>query len=611
MPSLKAISRLDIPWSLESIVRKTLAPLPADRYASAAQLAEDLNRFLQDRPLKFAPELSRYEQITKWGRRHPRLTTAGWVMAIAIILMFPVGVALYLTRGDLALTVSRLDAAEADRLAHRFQEDAQEALCRVKVAPDDKANHDGSLHHGIAATRNVLRLYQVTQKADWQNDVSWQRLESTKRAELADTIRELLLELASAQVRTEKQDVTRASLEALRLIETAGRIRNLRPSRALEMDRARYLTLLHREAAAQQVLAAASKIPFSSAHDHYLLAAFHTRNKNYREAVRLLTISIEMSPKHYWSHFQRALCHQELNENFLAVSDLGVCIGIWPKSTWAHYNRGYLLSKIGKKKEAIEDYTTAIKHNPEFHSAYFNRALAHLELQNFEAALVDFQKVQQSGRNDSDLDAARAMALEGVGQRAEAELLFARVVQPGKKMLTKDTIRFSWTYAFAVAHRAPLFSHKLFDGVLEVQPRHPEALYGKGMLEMKAGRLPLAVRFFDDALNADPTFSEPLRYRAVALARMGQAKQAWTDAESCIGRDKTNPENLYIGACVAAIIARKMSDPQIKDEALKLLKSAIEYGADPDRARIDPDFSDLQGDPDFIKLVDTKSELSE
>jgi len=32
-------------------------------------LAEDLQRFLDDEPLKYAPELSRVERVRKWLRR--------------------------------------------------------------------------------------------------------------------------------------------------------------------------------------------------------------------------------------------------------------------------------------------------------------------------------------------------------------------------------------------------------------------------------------------------------------------------------------------------------------------------------------------------------------
>src|SRR5262249_7343320 len=74
-PSLRA-RRPDVPWSLESILRKCLAPERSDRYRSAADLADDLRRFLEDRPLAHAPELSWAERMGKFVRRHPRLATA-------------------------------------------------------------------------------------------------------------------------------------------------------------------------------------------------------------------------------------------------------------------------------------------------------------------------------------------------------------------------------------------------------------------------------------------------------------------------------------------------------------------------------------------------------
>src|SRR5262249_36786589 len=71
-PSLRQ-HRPDAPWSLESITRKCLDPTPANRYQQAEHLAEDLRRYLEDRPLRYAPELSMRERIAKWRRRHPRL----------------------------------------------------------------------------------------------------------------------------------------------------------------------------------------------------------------------------------------------------------------------------------------------------------------------------------------------------------------------------------------------------------------------------------------------------------------------------------------------------------------------------------------------------------
>ena len=89
-PSIRR-SRPDVPWSLESITRKCLAPDPDRRYQQAEHLAEDLRRFLDDRPLKYAPELSRVEQVRKYLRRHPRLASSASIVAAAALLAFFLG----------------------------------------------------------------------------------------------------------------------------------------------------------------------------------------------------------------------------------------------------------------------------------------------------------------------------------------------------------------------------------------------------------------------------------------------------------------------------------------------------------------------------------------
>ena len=107
-------------WNLESILRKCLAPSPADRYQQAEHLAEDLQRFLDDRPLRHVAELSLRERYRKWRLRHPRLATAGMVSAMATLLLTTLGAALIgsqqllaTAQSQLGQTQEHLDRAEA------------------------------------------------------------------------------------------------------------------------------------------------------------------------------------------------------------------------------------------------------------------------------------------------------------------------------------------------------------------------------------------------------------------------------------------------------------------------------------------------------------------
>jgi serine/threonine protein kinase/tetratricopeptide (TPR) repeat protein/WD40 repeat protein len=79
--------RLDprIPRDLETVVLKCLAKEPGERYATADAVAEDLRRFLGDRPIK-ARRSSTAEQLWRWGRRNPAVAT----LLTAVVLLLAV-----------------------------------------------------------------------------------------------------------------------------------------------------------------------------------------------------------------------------------------------------------------------------------------------------------------------------------------------------------------------------------------------------------------------------------------------------------------------------------------------------------------------------------------
>jgi tetratricopeptide (TPR) repeat protein len=88
----KAPKRLNpsLPRDLETIVLKAMAKEPDGRYAAAQQLADDLRRFLDDKPIR-ARRPTFLEQAAKWTRRHRRPLAAA---AVVLLLAGAVGSAL-------------------------------------------------------------------------------------------------------------------------------------------------------------------------------------------------------------------------------------------------------------------------------------------------------------------------------------------------------------------------------------------------------------------------------------------------------------------------------------------------------------------------------------
>jgi hypothetical protein len=73
-----------IPKDLVTIVHKAIEPERSHRYQSAKELAEDLERFLQDEPIK-ARRISHVSRLARWCKRNPAI--ASLTSGIAVLLI--------------------------------------------------------------------------------------------------------------------------------------------------------------------------------------------------------------------------------------------------------------------------------------------------------------------------------------------------------------------------------------------------------------------------------------------------------------------------------------------------------------------------------------------
>jgi serine/threonine protein kinase len=93
---LRRVNRA-VPAEIETILHKAFAKSPEDRYGTAQELAADLKRFLEDKPIR-AQRPSVREKAVKWSRRHK-----AWLRGAAAMLVLAV----------VTLTISTLVALRA------------------------------------------------------------------------------------------------------------------------------------------------------------------------------------------------------------------------------------------------------------------------------------------------------------------------------------------------------------------------------------------------------------------------------------------------------------------------------------------------------------------
>lgn len=125
-----AATRRALRGDVDNIVAKAMAPLPADRYASAEALAQDIERHLRSLPILARPASLGY-RLGRLFKRHGLAVTAGGLVVLALI----VGAGLALWQADRARSESQRSSAVQAFLAKVLSyNDPQQAQGRELTA---------------------------------------------------------------------------------------------------------------------------------------------------------------------------------------------------------------------------------------------------------------------------------------------------------------------------------------------------------------------------------------------------------------------------------------------------------------------------------------------
>jgi hypothetical protein len=186
-----------VPPGLETIVLKALRKEPGERYATAQELADDLGRFLDHRPI-LARRPGVADHLRKWARRHPSVAASGAV----VLLLLSIGSLLSaaLIRGEQARTRAEQQKAEAAYRRERQRAEEAEARFRlarrsvdelIQVSEEELADRPGVEGVRKRLLRSALAYYQefIEQRRD----------DPGARAELHDTkrrVEKILADLA-------------------------------------------------------------------------------------------------------------------------------------------------------------------------------------------------------------------------------------------------------------------------------------------------------------------------------------------------------------------------------------------------------------------------------
>jgi len=154
--------RPDVPRDLEAICLKCLAKSPTERYQTAQQLTNDLDRYLAGEPTLARPP-DRIETVWKWTRRHP---FAIGTMALVAMSLLALTIVTSIYNARLVAEIGRADQeAEASR--------------RLLYSANVDLAHQSLLRDNVAQTRKLLQSCAPRPGQEDLREFCWRYLQAS------------------------------------------------------------------------------------------------------------------------------------------------------------------------------------------------------------------------------------------------------------------------------------------------------------------------------------------------------------------------------------------------------------------------------------------------
>lgn len=575
-----------------AIVRKLLSPDPAQRYQSARDLQEDVDRHLDNLPLRHAPNPSLRERTRKWFRRHPSSGLYASLLGISILFGLVSALAWHTHKAALEADNRRqvlAFQAEDREATAAFESDFPQAQFVLGVRPDSTEKRQ----EAERLAQQALQRHEALIRIRLQGGIGGVE----EGSPLLEDKGELLLALASTVAGgTDGRPTEHELREALRLNNLAAACfaaEALPP--VLLSQRADLLAQLGDVSGAATARLAAERRPPESARDLYLSARDLCVKGRFREARTLLEKSVRLNPTSYWAWFLLGITAEELGDRPRAITAYTVCVSLGPQRDGAFVNRGLVYLRLRDFPAARDDFDQAVKFNPGRPENYFLRALAREGAGDLKGAQADLNEAVDRGlpatriyfhrarlrQRTGDLEGAKKDRAEGLARTPTDELSW---IARGLARLTTDA-------KGAVAD---------FDKALQINPASRAALMNKAhALSDHLDDNVQARKVMDRVLALYPDHPPALAGQAVLLARLGERDAALKRAKEATERDLA-PVIRYQAACAYSLTSRQV--PADANEAVKLLRLAVDGRYGLDLLASDPDLAPLRERADFQKL---------
>ncbi len=575
--------------ALAAIVQRCLASDPADRYQSADQLLEDLTRQRDNLPLRYQPEPSLRERLSKWVRRHPRLASN-----VTLLTLF----AVVLTAGAVGWT-SR--SRELRRLsANADFELFQQRLPQVRALLVVNRGERAAIDEGLQQANELLG-----QAASEQRPGSLGVLSPDRQKLFRDGIGQLLYYTAQGYW-----------LRSAQATDEEGRAADLKSARDFNLRAADWFRAeLGRVPAAVGLQASRlagrpssvgpsdSDASAEDPLDRLLFATELNQARRFEQTCRYLDgVKADFADDlSFWVLLGSAYSGNDAYEK--AETCFTACLALNPQSWITLSDRGLARMALRQFEDAEADFADVIRLRPDYYGGYLNRALARAGQRDYQAAIDDLTRaIERRGPTRAYFLRSRYRA--AVGDRAGAAADRAR----GLETVPNDEK--SWvSRGVARMQQDPRGALEDFRTATRLNPTSVDAWRNIAhVLSERLGDADGAIAALNTITESGSRDAGAFAGRAVLHARAGRADAAIADAEAAL-KISDEPLTRYQAACVYALLADEK--PDYRRRAFSLLSTSLR-----DLPRVlvglaeqDPDLKPLRDVPEWGTLLEAARSL--
>jgi serine/threonine protein kinase/Flp pilus assembly protein TadD len=565
-PAPRRLNRA-VPVELETIVLKAMAKNPAQRYGTAQEMADDLRRFLEDKPIR-ARRPSWPEQVCRWARRHRPVV---WSAALALLV-------------SLAVLAGCAGWVVRDRAARRARMSA-EADAALQEA--ERCQREGKWPQALAAVRQAEALLR--------NDEA--------ETELSQRVQGLLREVAEQ----EADGHLTAALEEIRLRQAAGHGRESRFAleetlpeyrqafreyglRAETMTSAQAAALLRRRPEAVRAILLAAL-------DHWLILARYrkapeagwlgevlsaadpapwrqgvraARERNDRQALEKLAREVDVAAQPPEALFVLERGLRQRGAHQAAVTLLRRAQEAFPGDFWINHDLGMVLQECQppRYEDAVRFLTVAVALRPDSPRVRLHFGVALWRKGQIDDAIATFRKVIARSPALAEAHGMLGAALAAAGRLDEAIAAYRQAV----------ALKPDFAEAYANLGHALWGKHRLDDAVaayrqaVEQKPASASAHADLGAALAATGQFDEAMACILRALELEPDCARAYHVLGNTLARIGRLDEAAAAQRRAIERQPDYAE----AHCNLGFVLRKQGDLA---QALAALKRGHELGS--------------------------------